>query len=179
MTSRPGAARAAEVALAALALAGFGAGCRGSARVRAWVTRPPRDTLRFEAPARARRCSGGRGGVLLQGANGANGVVVWLRTPGTAGAPDSIASGPWPLLQRGDTVTARGAIAAVRYNAGDFAHGVPLDSGAVRVTRKGGRLTVVARGSGFDGSGGGRVAVEATFDAVPLGSDTISCRFGL
>ena len=174
------AARARRVVRAALALAVWGTACRGAfarpGRVRVWITYPPRDTVRFEAPARARRCSGGRGGVLLQGANGVNGAAVWLRTPG---ALDSIASGPWPLLQRGDTVTPRGAIVAVRYTRGDFAHGAPLDSGGVRVTRAGRRITVVARGSGFDPSGSGRLLAEATFDAVPLGADTISCRFGL
>lgn len=172
-----GAARAAWLVRAALGLAVLGAGCRGAfarpARVRVWVTRPPRDTVRFEAPARARRCSGGRGGVLLQGATGNNGVAVLLRTP------DSIASGPWPLLQRGDTVTPRGAIVAVRYSVAEFAHGTPLDSGGVRVTRTGGDVTLVARGSGLDATGSGRLAVEATFDAVPLAADTISCRLGL
>jgi hypothetical protein len=129
--------------------------------------------VRFEAPARARRCSGSRGGVLVQGASGGNGVAVWLRTP------DSIASGPWPLLQRGDTVTPRGASVGVRYSVGDYAHGTPLDSGAVRVTRTGGVVSLVARGSGLDAVGGGRLAVEATFNAVPLAADTISCRIGL
>jgi hypothetical protein len=161
--------------LAALALAVLGAGCHGPrpARVRVWVARLPKDTVRFEVPARARRCSGGRGGVLLQGASGGNGVAVWLRSP------DSIASGPWPLLQRGDTVTRRGAIVGVRYNVGDYAHGAPLDSGAVRVTRTGGVLTLVARGGGLDGAAHGRLSVEATFAAVPLEADTVSCRSGL
>jgi hypothetical protein len=163
------------VALAALAVAVLDAGCRGdrSARVRVWVARLPKDTVRFEAPARARRCSGGRGGVLLQGASGGNGVAVWLRSP------DAIASGPWPLLQRGDTVTPRGAIVGVRYNVGDYAHGAPLDSGAVRVTRTGDVITLVARGGGLDGAAHGRLSVEATFEAVPLAADTVSCRSGV
>lgn len=171
------AARAARVALAALAFAVLGVGCRGavgrSGWVRVSVARLPKDTVRFEAPARARRCSGSRRGILLQGASGGNGVAVWLRTP------DSIASGPWPLLQRGDTVTSRGAIVGVRYTVGDYAHGAPLDSGAVRVTLTGGGVTLVARGSGLDGAAHGRLAVEATFDAVPLEADTVSCRLGL
>jgi hypothetical protein len=163
------------VALAALAVAVLGAGCRGdrSARVWVWVARLPKDTVRFEAPARARRCSGGRGGVLLQGASGGNGVAVWLRSP------DAIASGPWPLLQRGDTVTPRGAIVGVRYNVGDYAHGAPLDSGAVHVTRTGDVITLVARGGGLDGAAHGRLSVEATFEAVPLAADTVSCRSGV
>lgn len=110
---------------------------------------------------------------MLQGASGGDGVVVWLRTP------DSIASGPWPLLQRGDTVTPRGAFVAVRYSVADYAHGTPLDSGTVRVTLQAGAVTVVARGSGLDAAGGGRLAVGARFDAVPLAADTISCRVEL
>jgi hypothetical protein len=137
------------------------------------VARLPKDTVRFEAPARARPCAGGRGGILLQGASGGNGVAVWLRTP------DSIASGPWPVLQRGDTVTPRGALVGVRYQVGDYAHGAPLDSGAVRVTRTGGVVTVVARGGGMDGAAHGRLSVEAAFDAVPVEPDTVSCRSGL
>src|SRR5439155_138852 len=81
--------------IVALPLALLGAAC-GSApeqagRVRALVARPPKDTIRFDAPARAQRCSGGtvRGGLLLQGSSEGNGVVVWLR----ATAADSLVDG--------------------------------------------------------------------------------------
>jgi hypothetical protein len=141
--------------------------------VRVRVTRPPRDTIRFEAPAHARRC-GGRGGLLVQGSSDGNGVVVWLRAGGEAA--DSPANGPWPLLQRGDTVSPHGATVGVRYMMGDVARGLPLDSGTVEVRRAGGVLTIVARGTALDASAAGRVGLEASFDAVPLEADTVSCR---
>ena len=161
-------------------LALLGAAC-GSAseqagRVHARVIRPPKDTIRFEAPARARRChrGTGNGALLLQGSSEGNGVVVWLREGGSRA--DSQAGGAWPLLQRGDTVSPRGATVGVRYMMGDVPHGLPLDSGAVEVRRADGVLTVVARGTGLDVTAAGRVGLEASFDAVPLETDTVSCR---
>jgi len=143
-------------------------------RVRALVARPPKDTIRFEAPARAQRCSGGtvRGGLLLQGSSEGNGVVVWLR----ATAADSLAGGTWPLLQRGDTVSPRGATVGVRYLFHEVAHGLSLDSGSIEVRETTHALTVVARGTGLETMAAGRVALEASFDAVPLETDTVSCR---
>jgi hypothetical protein len=161
--------------MAPVALALLGAAC-GSAseqagRVRVRVTRPPKDTIRFEAPARARRC-GGRKGLLVHGSSGGNGVVVWLRT----GSADSLANGPWPLLQRGDTMSRHGATVGVRYMMGDVAHGLPLDSGTVEVRKVSGVLTIVARGTALDATASGRVGLEASFEAVPLATDTVSCR---
>jgi len=143
-------------------------------RVRALVAPPHRDTIRFEAPARAKRCSGGTGkaGLLLQGSSEGNGVVLWLRGSGA----DSLAGGPWPLLQRGDTVSPRGASVGVRYMMNEVAHGLALDSGAVEVRGTGGVISVVARGTGLETMAAGRVALEASFDAVPLEADTVSCQ---
>ncbi len=155
-----------------------GAAC-GSAseqggRVHALVAFPRQDTVRFEAPARARRCGGGPGkeGLLLQGSADGNGVIIWLRGGG-GGSP---AAGPWPLLQRGDTVSPRGATVGVRYMMKDVARGFALDSGVVEVRATGPVLTVVARGTGLETAAAGRVAVEAAFDAVPLETDTVPCR---
>ena len=138
------------------------------------MTRPPKDTTRFEAPARASRCSGGggsrAGGVILRGSRAGNGAVAWLRTV------DTVASGAWPLLQRGDTVSLRGATVAVRYMVKEMAHGFTLDSGSVAVRRNGRVLTVVARGVGLESAITGRVWLEASFDAVPIGADTVPCR---
>ena len=140
-------------------------------RVSALVTRPPKDTVRFQAPARASRCGDAPGsGVLLQGSTGGNGVIVWLRTA------DSVVSGTWPLLQRGDTISSRGATVAVRFMVGDIAHGAPLDSGAVEVRENTRLLTVVARGTGLEPTVAGRVTLEATFDRVALDADTVPCR---
>ena len=162
-----------------VAVALLGAACGRApeqvGRVRALVARPHNDTIRFEAPARAKRCSGGsaRAGLLLQGSSEGNGVVVWLR----GSRPDSLAGGPWPLVQRGDTVSPRGASVGVRYMTNDVAHGLALDSGAVEVRETGSVITLVARGTGIETAAGGRVALEASFDAVPLEADTVACRW--
>ena len=154
------------------------AACGGASeqggRVHALVAFPRQDTVRFEAPARARPCSSGSGkeGLLLQGSAGGNGVILWLRGSG-GGSP---AAGPWPLLQRGDTVSPRGATVGVRYMMKDVARGFTLDSGVVEVRATGAVLTVVARGTGLETAAAGRVTLDASFDAVPLATDTVSCR---
>jgi len=114
--------------------------------------------------------------MLLQGSTGGNGVILWLRAG--RGGGDSLAAGPWPLLQRGDTVSPRGATVAVRYMLNEVAHGLPLDSGAVEVRQTGAVVTVVARGTGLETMAAGRVALEASFDAVALETVTVSCRPG-
>src|SRR5689334_25349758 len=94
-----------------------------TAVVRAFVTRAPKDTVRFTVPAIATPCIGGIGrGLLIRGSTGGNGAIAWLRTA------DSLAPGTWPLLQRGDTVSPRGATVGVRFMLGDIAHGVALRS---------------------------------------------------
>jgi hypothetical protein len=110
------------------------------------------------------------GGMLLQGSEGGNGVLVWIRSG------DSIAAGEFPLLARGDSSSTHGATVAVRYMIGDLAHGFTLDSGGVSLSSGGGALSAVARGSGVEVGGRGRVALEASFTSVPLGSDTVPCQ---
>jgi hypothetical protein len=58
----------------------------------------------------------------------------------------------------------------------DVAHGLALDSGAVEVRQTGGAITLIARGTGMETMAAGRVGLEASFDAVPLETDTVSCR---
>jgi hypothetical protein len=155
-----------------------GAACGNSpqpaARLRAQVIRPPRDTVRFDTPASAGRCdragSGAGRGVLIRGTQGGNGVLIWLR-PG-----DSLAPGDFPLLERADSVAARGAVVAVRFMLGEVAHGLWVDSGAVSVSRRADRLTVTARGTGPELGTSGRVTLAASFESVALGSDTVSCQ---
>jgi len=139
------------------------------------VTRPTLDTLRFEAPAAASPC-GRAGHVLLRGSEGGNGVLVWLRSA------DSLAGGEFPLLARGDSVASRGAVVAVRFMVGDAAHGFTLDSGAISLTRTTGSVSATARGSGSDiapAGAPGRIALDASFQSVPLGSDTVACQVRL
>lgn len=97
---------------------------------------------------------------------------MWLR--GSGGGPP--AAGPWPLLQRGDTVSPRGATVGVRYMFHEVAHGLSLDSGTVDVRETARAFTVVARGSGHETMAAGRVALAASFDAVALEPDTASCQ---
>jgi hypothetical protein len=154
----------------ALALAACGRSHEAT-RLRALVIRPPHDTVRFETAASAGRCAAlGLGGLVLQGTRDGNGVVLWLRFP------DSLASGDWPLLQRADTTTLRGAIVGVRFMAGDVAHGAALDSGAVAVTRTGATVTARVRASGLEVVGATRVTLDAAFQSMPLDADTVPCR---
>ena len=142
-----------------------------TAVVRAFVTRAPKDTVRFTAPAIATPCIGGIGrGLLIRGSTGGNGAIAWLRTA------DSLAPGTWPLLQRGDTVSPRGATVGVRFMLGDIAHGVALDSGDVTVTSTHPAVTLLVRGAGLAVAAAGRVVAEVAFDSVPVQTDTVSCR---
>jgi hypothetical protein len=140
---------------------------------RARIIRLPKDTVQFTVPATASRCARG-GGVVLQGSSGASGAIVWLRTPDSVVSAPPPRSPPWPLLQRGDTVSPRGVTVAVRFLLNEIAHGVAMDSGTVAVTRTANALTVRASGSGLEASIG-KVALDVSFDAVRLGSDTASC----
>lgn len=137
------------------------------------MTHPPKDTVRIAAPAAAGRCGRARLGLLVHGSEGGNGVMVWLR-PG-----DSFERGEFPLLPRGDSVTARGATVVVRFAVDNVVHGAVLDSGAVSVTQADDPLALRARGSGADialGVSSGRVTLDAAFDAVPVGRDTVACQ---
>jgi len=141
-------------------------------RLRARIARLPHDTVSFEAAASSRHCGRSRfPSLLLTGTERGNGVLVLLR-PG-----DSLATGQLPLLARADSTSERGAIVVARYMVGESAHGVMLDSGAVSVTRAVGVdvLTASVRGSGAEAAGAGRVGLEASFESVRLGSDTVPC----
>ena len=122
-------------------------------------------------PATAHRCSGGPS-LLLQAADErGNGVLVVLRRG------DSLATGTFPLIALGDSITRRGANVAVRYMKIDMAYGVSLDSGAVDLTATGDALAARVRGSGVEG--GVRVGVDATYTGIPVppSGDTVPCRF--
>ncbi|MGH7699322.1 MAG: hypothetical protein ACREMJ_02220 [Gemmatimonadales bacterium] len=141
-------------------------------RLRALVVRAPtdtvRDTVRFEAPASAARCHGGRW-LVLDAVTGGNGVLLWLR-PG-----DSALAGRYGYAYRADTVPARSATAAVRFMIGDMARGTTLDSGAVEVTEGDTGLAATVRGSGTSNFGAGRIVVDAEFTDVPPPRDSVPC----
>jgi hypothetical protein len=146
-----------------------GGGDPSSPSLRATVVRPDPDTLRFEVPAAALRCSNGNA-VLLQGADErGSGVLVRLRYR------DSLVAGVFPLIALGDSIAPRGANVAVRYMKGDVAHGLALDSGAVDLTTTGDTLAARVRGSGLEASV--RVAVDASYTPMPLSADTTPCRY--
>ena len=144
-------------------------GAEPAARLSARLIRQSRDTLRFEAGAVANRCGRGGDGLVLQGNAHGNGVLIYVRSG------DSAASGDFPLMARADSTTPRGAIVAARFQTGDLARGVVLDSGAVALTRAGDELTATARGAGAEVAGTGRVALTASFESVRIGLDTVQC----
>ena len=127
------------------------------------------DTVGFRIPVRARRCGDDRG-VVLDGAQHGNGLLVWLRDG--VGAPDG---GNYPLLSRGDSAAPRGAIASVRYILGTVAHGVIVDSGSATLTREPPPYAVHVTGNGAEVAIQGRRSVESTADPVPLERDTVNC----
>jgi len=97
-------------------------------------------------------------------------MLLWLRYG------DSLASGDYPVLVRGDTATSHGAVVGVRFMTGALTHGAALDSGVVTVSRARDRLAARARGSGQEVGGQRRATVEAEFDALVIGGDTVPCR---
>jgi len=99
----------------------------------------PHDTLQFTADAWARRCGEGRG-FLLEGVVGGNGVLLWLHSG------DSAVEGEYPVLARGDTITPRGVVGAVRFMLQNSDRGATLDSGVVTVSSAGGRIDAQAHG---------------------------------
>lgn len=133
------------------------------------MTPPSHDTILFAAEALAHRCGAGQD-LVLEGVNGGNGALVWLRSGG------SVAAGGYSLLAPRDTVSLRGAAVSVRYMTGDMAHGFSLDSGSVAVTERGNRLAARVRGSGLETEGGLRVGVAATFARLPVAAETVACR---
>ncbi len=130
-----------------------------------------RDSVRFETTASLRRCAGGGArGFVLEGELRGNGVLVWLR------GGDSLPRGRYPVLARGDTLTPRGAVVAVRFMTGDLAHGVVLDSGLVTVTVSGGRrVSAAVGGAGVETTAARRVGVEAEFVKTAPAADDARC----
>jgi len=127
------------------------------------------DTLQFTAAAHARPCTERRG-FLLQGVVGGNGVLLWLRSG------DSTVGGEYPVLARGDTTAPRGVAGSVRFMLATQDRGVTLDSGIVTVSAAEGRIDATARASGLDPSAAQRVALKASFAAVPMGADSSNCK---
>lgn len=159
------------MAAVALCAACMGPDAGDGGQLVAVVAPQDRDTVRFEAAATARRCVG-RGELVLEGIARGSGVLVLLR------AGDSLAAGEYPFLARGDTISPRGALVSARFLKGDMAHGLLLDSGAVTVALRDGRLAAHVRGTGLETMGSLRGGVDARFEDVapPRAADTVACR---
>ena len=130
------------------------------------------DTLGYEVPVRARRCSGGRG-LVIDGASHGNGLLVWLRSGG------ALDSGSYPLLGRGDSSTARGAVVAVRYVISNATHGFSVDDGSAVVGRTTPPFDVRVKGHGLETQAAAQRAVVLSLEHVPLDADTANCRVQL
>jgi hypothetical protein len=150
-------------------------GCRSGrpGRLHARLVLQPHDTVEFAAEARIRRCSGERG-FMIEGVDGGNGVLLWLRST------DSPAAGEYSVLSRGDTIAPRGVVGVVRFLIQNTDRGATLDSGVVTVSQSSRLLDAHASGSGLDPRAGQRVVIEASFQGVPLlMADTVSCQVQL
>ncbi|MGE5143554.1 MAG: hypothetical protein ACM3OA_08980 [Acidobacteriota bacterium] len=127
------------------------------------------DTVGFRIPVRARRCGDGHG-VVLDGGQHGNGLLVWLRNG--VGSPDS---GTYSLLSRGDSAAPRGAITSIRYIFGTVAHGIIVDSGTATLAREQPPYAIHVKGNGAEVAIPARRSVELNADNVPLESDTVNC----
>jgi hypothetical protein len=110
--------------------------------------------------------------MLALGVARGNGALLWVRSR------DSL-DGAYPLLARGDSTTASGAMVSVRFMVGPDARGVTLDSGAVTLTRLPRAVAAQVDGSGLDPVSGVRVGVRLHLVAAPLDADTVSCELRL
>ncbi|HEY6853448.1 MAG TPA: hypothetical protein VI139_04320 [Gemmatimonadales bacterium] len=150
----------------ALLLACLACAAAGDGRLTARLRRPHNPEQRFAVTARARRCVGARGVLVEAASDEGNGLLLWLR-----GA--AITAGDYPLRTASDTTAGRAATASLRFMTGDIAHGLTLDSGAVRVTTAGPRLAgdVVARG--IELAGLQHVSLTASFADVAITDSTV------
>jgi len=126
------------------------------------------DTVRFEAPAAAHRCSEGKG-IVIDAAGRGNGLLIWLADTSNTW------KGSFPVVGVHDTVTKHRAVVSVRFIASAVAHTLSLDSGTVMVRDSAGGLQIGVTGAGLDLNGGARPHVKATFRALRPPADSASC----
>ena len=138
-------------------------------RVEVMVAFPPRDTVRFGAPASAHHCSEGSTGMVLQALSPeGNGVLVRFRHS------DSVVAGTYRIVLPADTTDST-AIVAVRYQLRETAHSFAAESGTVEVHFEGGKLSGRIQATGTES--GIRTPTQITYHDVPAPSraDTVSC----
>jgi hypothetical protein len=149
--------------------------CSGNAeepiRVQGMIAFPPKDTVRFALPATMHGCTD-RHSVILEGLSPeGTGVLVRLRFR------DSLVSGTYPITALGDTVTAPGANAAVRYLLHDVTHQMVFDTGSAQVRRAGDRVDTRVTGAGLENAI--RTPARVEFHDVPVAGtrDTVPCNY--
>ncbi len=158
------------VPLATLLVAGCAPDASGPGRFTATVARAQLDTVRLTIPVIARPCAGGTG-LVISGTAGGDGVLIWL---GDSTAADT---GAYTINTAADSVAGRHARVSLRFQTGDLARAVALDSGTVRLASDGATFAGSVTGSGSDPSAGDRPLVRGGFRGI-AGGDSVPCRFG-
>jgi hypothetical protein len=126
------------------------------------------DSVVFDAVPTARRCAGGHG-VVLEGATGGNGILVWIRAPG------AVTPGTYPVLPRGDSTSPRGAVIAARYLVHEAPHGFSADTGSVTLLAAGPAFAARLHGRGIEVSAATRPTVDAELHGAGVEGDSIGC----
>ena len=136
-------------------------------RLHAMIAFPPKDTIRFDLPASALRCTG-ENSILLQAASPeGSGVLIRLRYR------DSLMSDSFPVVSADDAATTPAAVVAVRYFVHETLHSFVMDSGLVHVRRDRGAVSARVQGSGLENAI--RTPSRVEFEAMPLRADTVTC----
>jgi len=135
--------------------------------IRVRMTRAQSDSTAYSLPAAVHRCRGG--GALVSGAEGAYGVLAWVRAPG------GVTPGAYPLLGRADSTTPRGALVAVRFLTHEIAHGFQVDSGTLTLTAAGASFSGRIEGRGLDAAFATRTQVTIVIDPVAPKADSVAC----
>ncbi len=126
------------------------------------------DSIVFDAAATARICTGGHG-LLLEGANGGSGLLVWIRASGP------VTVGTYAALPRGDSTSARGAVIAARYLVHEAPHGFAADTGAVTLLAAGPAYAARLHGRGIEVSTATRPTIDAEIQGARVEGDSIAC----
>lgn len=122
----------------------------------------------FDATAMARVCAGGHG-VLLEAVTGGNGLLLWIRAPG------EVTPGAYPVIPRGDSTAARGAVIATRYLIREVPHGFAADTGSVTLLAAGPAYAARLRGRGIEVSAATRPTLDAEIRGARVEGDSIRC----
>ena len=156
------------MALLGVLCAACGSAREDPIRLRATITRPPKDTARLALPATATRCADRRSLLLEALSAEGNGFVVRLRYG------DSLAAGAYPVNAMDDTGSTRNAMAAVRYIIRQVPHVFSLDTGVVDVRVTDATVTAHVQGRGVENAA--LASATADFTAVPIGAQSTPCQ---